>query len=318
LIYSGESAIEYLGSQVSKEDIGESSHWRRYHSQFQYTGDGFMGLQGFGGHSRSYTGIRKFIHHMFQRHYRNMGTEFPYFNEIDDSASEITSKQGRAYDQDVIRQSLTLALLEKYQLVAKTSDATVCVIGDGFASMTALLLANKLAKRVVLVNLSKTLLVDIWFLKLWLGEEAFKSKVSIVTDKIAANDLLIKPSGHDGGSGSVIAIEAKNHRLIRELPIDIVINIASMQEMNPATISEYFDDFRAISAKRKVMFYCCNREEKVLPDGVVTKLDEYPWSAGDKVLLDELCPWHQRYYSRKPPFYHSYDGPIRHRLVELG
>jgi hypothetical protein len=32
---------------------------------------------------------------------------------------------------------------------------------------------------------------------------------------------------------------------------------------------------------------------------------------------DELCPWHLKYYSTKPPFYHDYDGPIRHRLAQF-
>jgi len=317
LIYSGEAALEYLATQASKDDIGESSHWKKYHSSFQYTGDGFEGLQGFGCYSRPHTGLRKLIHHFFQARFRAMGQDFLFFSEIDRAASEITAKQGRAYDLDVLRQALTLGLLESNQCIALSFDRTVCVIGDCFASMTALLLATKLASRVVLVNLTKTLLVDLWFLRLWLGEEVFNSSISVVTDKESINEALTMSSKPNMASPSVIAIEASNHDLIKELPIDLVINIASMQEMNPSTISEYFDDLRAISAKRKVMFYCCNREEKQLPDGTVTKLDEYPWSEQDKVLIDDHCPWHQRYYSHKPPFYHSYDGPIRHKLVEL-
>ena len=57
-----------------------------------------------------------------------------------------------------------------------------CVIGDGFASMTSLLLAIQSAGCVVLVNLTKTLLVDLWYLKLWLGEVDFDTIVKLVSD----------------------------------------------------------------------------------------------------------------------------------------
>ena len=318
MIYSGSSALEYLGNQTCMDDVGESSHWKKYHSDFLYTGDGFEGLQGFGSHSRPYTGIRKLIHNLMQGQFRSMGKKFPKFSEIDKHARAVTAKQGRAYDLDVLRQSLTLALFEKNQPIGLMQERTVCVIGDGYASMTALLLATKMATRVVLVNLTKTLLVDLWFLRLWLGNDVFNASTSVVTDIDSVTEALSTSSPKNSISPSIIAIEACNQELIKELPIDIVINIASMQEMNPDTISEYFDDLRVVSAKRKVVFYCCNREEKELPDGTMTKLDEYPWSERDKVLLDELCPWHQRYYSHKPPFFHSFDGPIRHKLVELG
>ena len=58
-------------------------------------------------------------------------------------------------------------------------------------------------------------------------------------------------------------------------------------------------------------------KKKILPDGVIVKFEDYPWHLFDKVLDDELCTWHQKFYSLKPPFYHSYDGLMCHRLVEV-
>lgn len=317
MIYSGKSAIDYLANEVATEDIGESSHWQKYHSQFKYTGDGFKGLQGFGGNTKPYTGVRRLIHRLFQRRYRNLGKNFSSFHEIDNVATEITTKQLRGYDLDVLRQSLTLSLLKNNQSILPPQKLTACVIGDGFASMTSLMIKNKFANKVILVNLTKTLLVDLWFLGLLLGDDEFESMVSIVTD-VSDLDNLDEGKTADNNQGSVIAIEAKNHEIIKQLPIDLVVNIVSMQEMDPSVIFSYFEDFRDISAKRKLLFYCCNREEKKLPDGTVTRLSDYPWVENDKILLNELCPWHQSYYSRRPPFFHSYDGPIRHRLVEMG
>ena len=43
----------------------------------------------------------------------------------------------------------------------------------------------------------------------------------------------------------------------------------------------------------------------------------YPWHLTRELLQDELCPWNLKYYDLIPPFYHPYDGPIRHRLVKF-
>lgn len=77
------------------------------------------------------------------------------------------------------------------------------------------------------------------------------------------------------------------------------------------------DDLRSTSSKKPLYFCCCNRLGKFYPDEIVTKFLEYPWSPDDQVLVDELCPWHQYYYTFLPPFFRPYDGPIQHRLVKL-
>lgn len=89
--------------------------------------------------------------------------------------------------------------------------------------------------------------------------------------------------------------------------------------MNPSTVATYFVDMRAAARGKAapVTFYCCNRERKTLPDGTVTRILDYPWTDDDAIQVDEICPWHRTYYSRTPPFYHPYDGPIRHWLVDL-
>jgi hypothetical protein len=315
-MYSGQAAIDYLATEAGKEDPGESSHWRKFHSGFRFTGEGFEGLQGFGGSEKPYRGLSLMMHRLLQLRFRRLGTELPQFTAIDTLADEITAKQGRAYDLDVLRQSLTLAYLKKHAQKSLSSQATACVIGDGFASMTALLLASGSAGCVVLINLTKTLLVDLWYLKLWMGDAAFESSVDLITDKDSLASALEKAATHQS-KGQVIAIQAFDHELLQGCPVDFAINIVSMQEMDPPIIAAYFDDLRAISAARPVVFYCCNREEKTLPDGTVTRFSAYPWRASDQILIDELCKWHQQYYEFSPPFYRPYDGPIRHRLLTL-
>ena len=211
---------------------------------------------------------------------------------------------------------LTLAFLKQTRPNALSLKTTACVIGDGYASMAALLLAYRAAGRVILVNLTKTLLVDLWYLRLWMGSEAFESQVNLVTD-IAGVHRSLASATAPGPGQRVVAIQAVHHALMRKYPVDIAVNIASMQEMDPPVIAAYFDDLRAIAARRTLFFYCCNREEKALPDGTVTRFAEYPWKEGDRHIVDGPCPWHQFYYALMPPFYRPYDGPIRHRLVEL-
>jgi len=196
-------------------------------------------------------------------------------------------------------------------------NTTCCVLGDGFASMSSLLLASKSAGRIVLVNLTKTLLVDLWYLKLWMGSEKFENCVDLVVDEAGLYQSLEKPLVWPDGSAQVIAVQASDHQLLQKCPIDVFINIASMQEMDPPVVKAYFDDMRAVAVNRHLLFYCCNRQEKLLPDGTVSRFADYPWRRDDQVLVDGPCPWHQYYYLMWPPFFKPYDGLHIHRLVTL-
>ncbi len=314
-MFSGRAAIDYLAAEAIKDDPSASSHWQKYHSGFKFDGHGFVGLQGFGGHAKRPTGLRAWLLLLLQRRFRRLGFTYAKFNAIDALASNVTSKQNRAYDLDMLRQVLTIAFLYANAPEKLTASTTCCVIGDGFASMTTLLLASRSAGRIVLVNLTKTLLVDLWYLRLWMGAEAFETSVHLVLDEKGLAQVLENSPSPANGGRQIIAVQATDHQLLQNCPIDIVINIASMQEMNPPVVKAYFDDMRAIALKRDLLFYCCNREEKKLPDGTVTRFTDYPWLVDDEVLVDGLCPWHQHYYSPLPPFYRPYDGAHMHRLV---
>lgn len=316
-MFAGQAAIDYLAAHAIIDDPCASSHWQKYHSGFKFNGREFEGLQGFGGNGRRLKGLRLLFTRLIQLRFRRFGNAYAKFDAIDALAGKVTSRQGRAYDLDVLRQVLSISFLHS-RAPDKLSDTSMfCVIGDGFASMSTLLLASKSAGRVVLVNLTKTLLVDLWYLKLWMGSEKFESCVDLVKDETGLAQALEKDMGGPDGGQRIIAIQACDHELLQKCPIDFVINIASMQEMDPPIVKAYFDDMRAVVRKRELFFYCCNRQEKILPDGVVSRFADYPWCVDDKVLVDGLCPWHQFYYSTLPPYYRPYDGPIMHRLVSL-
>lgn len=312
MIFKGKDAINFLIDKIQDEDPAASSHWKKYHSSFDFTGSGFTGLLGFGGISLPYRGLKLWLHTVLQKRICAFGKEFPEFKSIEIITKDILRKQNRAYNQDVIRQVLTASFLRKNVPNKLSSDKTILVIGDGFASMTSILLANNFAGTIILVNLNKTLLVDLWYLKLWLKELEFEETVSLVTANEDIQELFrkdLKPK-----QKRIISIQASNHELLKDCPVDLAINIASMQEMNPGIIEEYFSDMRHIAKKNDFTFYCCNREQKTLPDGTITCFENYPWKQEDEIIVNELCPWYQQYYRLIPPFYHQFDGPHRHQL----
>jgi hypothetical protein len=312
MMLAGDAAIDHLARQAAGQDSAASSHWRKYHEGFRFSGEGFEGLQGFGGHHRA-AWHRELFHKILQRRFRRMAEGLPFFPAADAAAAGIAAAQGRDYDLDLLRQALTVAFLKAKVPGRLGPQATVCVIGDGLASMSSLLLSLGLARRVLLVNLSKTLLVDLWYLRQWMGAEAFAQRVSLAS---GIDDFGAPISS---GAGELLAIEATRQSLLGRLDFHLAINIASMQEMDPPVIAGYFAALRVASARVAggTAFYCCNREEKILPDGTVTRIGDYPWREDDEVLVDELCPWHQVFYGKRPPFYRPYDGPVRHRLAVL-
>ncbi len=273
------------------------------HEEFGYEGGRFRGLKGFGGFSSSQGVLRKFGHKLFSAPYKLLGRQFAGFNKFYGYARSITARQGRRLDLDVLRQVITLSYLEDRVPHLLMKDNVALVIGDGFGSMTSLLLQTGM--RVVLINLTRTLLVDLVSLRNGVPEMHF----ALVDDYKAFAQVL------EDKSVRVIALRADDFALLSRAPISLAINIASMQEMNPEVTAGYFKAMR--DCRSEVVFYCCNREEKVLPDGTLSKFYDYPWSCDDEFIDDGLCPWHQRYYQFKPPFYPKYDGPHWHRLVRL-
>ena len=304
MYYFGTDAIDILSKKIDKTDPAESSHWKKYHKNFKYNDGVLTGIQGFGGSQSPYSGLKKTLHYLFQKRYRNLGKQYDKFKFIDLKAKQITFKQRRAYDLDVLRQTLSASILSSYENVLGNENK-VLIIGDGFGSLSSILLASNLSNQIILVNLTKTLLVDLIYLKKWMGETKFDNSVVLIDSEKDVKSIQ--------SSKSIVAIEASKHKIIRNFKIDTAINIASMQEMNPSMVESYFKDLSYMS-KKKLYFYCCNREEKILPDGTISRFEDYPWNKGDSIILDELCPWHQNYYTIFPPMYKKYDGPHRHQL----
>ncbi|MDP6683396.1 MAG: putative sugar O-methyltransferase [Desulfobacterales bacterium] len=185
----------------------------------------------------------------------------------------------------------------------KKGIQTACIIGDGYAYCSSLLKLVDPKLKILSINLGKSLFFDIFFSQKCLPEES----VALIQDD-SQKAMLFE-------SHSLLFLAAETYYLLKELPIDLFINITSMQEMEPAVIDNYFE-FMRHSSSMPVYFYCCNRIEKILPDKTVVCFHKYPWK-DSIVLLDELCPWHQKYPEARFPIWRAFDGPIQHRMVQL-
>lgn len=299
MIFEGEAAVAELAKLAREKDRGSSSFWDLYHQGFDYKDGTFKGLQGFGGSMPPGTALHRLGHWLLQTPYRRHGAGFERFDECVRIAKGIAARQSREFDVDILRHALTASLLLS-RLPKEAFSGLIAVIGDGFGTLSSILLEAVPGSRIVAVNLTKTLLVD---------------AVYIRKAAPAVGQALITAAG-DRPDARVQLVRADDSALLSSLPVSLAVNVASMQEMDPPVVAAYFALLRA-TPSAKTWFYCCNREEKILPDGTLVRFDAFPWRPADRIMLDELCPWHQTYYRKLPPFYHPYDGPVRHRLVEL-
>jgi hypothetical protein len=211
----------------------------------------------------------------------------------------VTRRQGRHLDFDAMKHAHVLYLLRR---MVGPSDATVCVIGDGFANFVAPALALPAQYRcTVSVNLAEVLLADVVLL-----EEAGvpAAWIRLVTDSASLRSAVNDPSVR------LVLLPAASAEALRAIRIDGFVNVSSMQEMTHDTIAQYFETIRASGA----WFYCCNKVSKRLPDGTIVRFDEFPWGSPRYLLGPEPCPWYARAVSGRPPFVTRF-SPTMHALV---
>ncbi|MCK9580475.1 MAG: putative sugar O-methyltransferase [Methanoregula sp.] len=234
--------------------------------------------------------------------------QYQCHDRIVNAGKKVAEDQNRLCEFDCVKQMLSLSKISKGLQVdlsdinpfVKKNIYVACVIGDGYGYFTSLLKFLDPELKIISVNLGRTLFFDVLYTKKGLPDE---------------ETLLLTSENYKNSLASLNFCEAERYELLCDQPVDLFINIASMQEMDPVIIRTYFNYMRQ-SRSGKVYFYCCNRERKVLPDGTVSEFSEYPWDDA-RILLDELCPWYQKFPTSIPPFWKPFDGPTRQRLVRL-
>lgn len=305
---SNQDAIDRLHEDSKVLEKGMSSYWIEMLRGFEFKNGAFSGKglpEGEGGSADSM--LSELVHYLLQSPYRKLGKRFPAFDGILKTAKSIHQRRGNRMRLGTLRQAITLAFLDEQSRIAELTEPIV-IIGDGFGSMASLVLSHfqGLRTKIVLINLTPNLLID----AVYVQKSVPGANVALVVSEADYLNALVDEGVH------AILVQADNASIVSSDGVGLAINIASMQEMVPNVIAEYFSMMRS-SKNPTTLFYCVNRINKTLPDGTPVNFFEYPWDSEDKILIDELCPWHQKYYSGKPPFYFSYDGPHQHRLVSL-
>jgi hypothetical protein len=309
-IKTGKESIQYLSRSLNKKDLSSSIYWNEHHKNLKFDGIDFEGLSMLGNSKkRSFKNlVLNFFGNILA--FRNIFKSLNFSNlfcfiSIDLKARRISKVVNSVYDFDRLRHTLTLVYLNKtISQIGKGKN--IAIIGDGFGTLTTLLGIVNPENTRILVNLNKSLLVDLIYIKRFYSQN-FDDYVTLVTDLDSLNVALEQKK-------KIICITAEDSYLLKYVNLTMVFNIASMQEMNNHDIDKYFHLFRHSS---ECIFYCCNRKEKVLEDGTINRIYNYPWVIEDTLLMNEICPWHQYFPVITPPFYKKYDGLVIHILAKL-
>ena len=288
---------EFLAAQIIefKEDQSASSHWKNYENAVKIQVNSITEekidiiLKGFGFgnyHQRNLLGMAKNLPTAIFLKFILRSSKC-----TEKADKEISKRLGVLRSNDSFRMCKTIDYLANYINLEEIKK--VCVIGDGFGRLGILLKFLYPHLSIVQVNLSKTLTYD------------------IASTLRTFPDITYAINKVDSKSNDFTFIDSTHKNLISNC--DFYINIASMQEMNYDEIYEYF---RLINSSN-TFFYCCNRFEKMLPDGNVIKFDNYPWGDNFEVIDENICSWHLWQPVNKPPFYKKFDGPTKHKLVKV-
>lgn len=305
----GHNIIKQIGQRFYEEDNSASSHWRYYHQFLELDANlQVKKTMGFGEGSKSNRLIANLAHYVMQYPFRKLFSGNHYFKKLSKISLKNSKTIGIRFSLDVLRQVMTIAYLKEKGLIQPTNVAIV--IGDGFSSLTSLLITAGVCQKVIMVNLTKTLFVDVSS-ALMLPEFSEPTSITLVQNQDEMKEAI------SNDEVKIIALEAQNYDVLQYSEATLAFNIASMQEMDMVHIEGYFDQLRILAKKNELYFYCCNRESKFLPDKSEISFRDYPWSKEDHYYFDELCPWHLYYYSCFPPIYKKYDGPLRHRFSKL-
>ncbi len=267
-----------------RSDPMYSSYWRDTLAERDAKGDARWGVE---GHERR-SMIKGLIYGIaFRRYWHIAATpaEYPHIERLRQVFSRLHRIRNSAMDLCTIRQIRSVALLAAH---APPEVKAALVIGDGHGIATSALMSTFPDATVYAVNLPENLAHD-----------------------TATADLHARTA--EGPVARFVPVDASRFTDIAE-PVQVAMNVSSMQEMSLPVIHAYVNFLRARGGP---LFYCCNRVEKTHPDGTVIRFEDYGWADRDQVILDRSSPWTDRWLNLRRLRFEPYDGTIRERLVHL-
>ncbi len=304
---------KYYASSDDRHDPLTSSHWRQYHQEanIRFEGQSLVFLSGVGfGDLQNHSFVYRLFSWITVVCYLIVLKNRFKILSILPTAISLAKKMGLFFTYDAFRQVCLLAAL---QPCLSKKDLRVVNIGDGYGYFSALLKTYYPNSKIVLIDLGKTLLFQANYCQRVFPDESHL----LISDRVV-------PDGHE----NFVYCPAEHLEILLGMEFDLAVNVASMQEMNAKTVDRYFTFLRKV-LRSDGLFYCCNREEKIMPGGEVSRISEYPWHQDDQHLWNEVCPWYRFFLTwhqalRGPrlgkfriPFFNYFDGTLRHRLSRL-
>lgn len=293
---------EYYLKDATPEKL-VSSHWKRFSGNIRVSVDELGNLTSFYGYGFGDLQPTHFLNRAL-KYLCNISyfIRLPYKKDILFLAGKsrpIIKKMGSYLSYDCFRQLCSLCVIRKHLKISSKKELRVLAIGDGYGFLSAVLKSVYPEARITLVDIGKVLFFQAVNLqRIWPGYSH-----CLVGDKIQqGTDFLYVP--------------AECVDKIKGVKYDLIVNIASMGEMNYDTIGRYFK-FMRMNVSDDNLFYCCNRESKSLPGGETIEFLKYPWLDGDRHLVDEYCDFYRYHFSVIAPFFHRFDGLFLHRLTNL-
>jgi len=286
-----------------------SSHWKEYSKKISVKsvvrkGTEDFDLKGYGFGENQDRNIISRIFSFFNEFVNLKTLHMAGLKKDIVQAKKLIKRMGLVFSQDAFRQVCSLNFIRE-KLKPVITPRKILIIGDGYGILSGLLHNEYPDACIYMIDLGPMLFFQSFYLnKLYPG-----TTQNIVDGSTTGNAVFNFCSADDIGN-------------LADQQFDLAINIASMQEMDMQIVEKYFNLIRSCKTK---FFYCCNRIEKKMPGGEISKFMEYPWKNSDHHVVDELCPWHQWflgyggsknviYRGIKIPFVYRYDGPHWHRL----
>ena len=309
------TVIETLVDIVEKDPYPAeftSSYWQEYgKSNVVERRNGALYLEDYGiGTVRGSWIAGHTLHAVERLSYRSVSSAYRSYPSMWNLAQKLARDLRCSLTFDIWKYTIILSLLNDHWTDHKLSPRTFAVIGDGHGFLGALIRRHLKDIRLYCIDIPKTLV--------------FQAKSHEAADTKAR--LAVMSHGGDD-SADIVFVLPQDVMQIKDT-IDCAINIASMQEMNAQTISNYFSFLRQRSSKQS-RFYCVNRVEKKLPGGEVARFAEFPWRKDDEIFIDGLCPYYTHFLAKQTlprgpkvlgvriPFVNYFDGDTMHRLVRL-
>lgn len=306
---------KFYGDNKTDEDRGQASaHWKNFSQKFSVETDAdgkIRSLKGYGFGGSDDNRLLAKVSAAIGNALVVSRLHYPGLHKEIRKAKKIVRSMGLSFSRDALRQACTGYFLKKHIGKNKLPVKNILIIGDGHGILSALMSEAFPGAKIFLIDLGVTLFFQAYYLG-----KTFPQK---------QHTLLGEADGLKTENGFFYCpAEEQDHFPPEE--IDLAINVASMQEMTMDVVAKYFQLLRERKTK---LFYCCNRLEKILPDGTITRFMDYPWLKEDKHLVNEECPWHRFFFGRSAaenmkllklvpiPLLHRYDGVHWHRLTLL-